>query len=587
MQTNKIYEFANFRLDIREKLLLREGEPVPLTPKVFDTLQILVENAGRLLEKDELMEKIWQDRFVEESNLNSNIKMLRKALSDDVAKPQFIETVRLRGYRFVAEVREITHEDVSTNGILLPLSEPLENHSANFPKFKKILPPIAVAIAIGVISLGFWVVGNKSAKISASVLSEPFASEKLSTNGKVLVAVISPDGKKVVYTNGIEGKQSVWIRQLDSGNNVEIIPPSDDFYYGLEFSPDGNFLYFVRAPKSVPRPFDIYRVSIFGGIPQKIIGETDNWISISPDGATISFVRCYRREDENCSLWIADAADGKNEWKLVSRQRPFRIADNRISPDGKTIAFAVGQSETQANEFGLSEVEIESGKERELTAEKFFNIWGLAWLPDRSGLLLTASRVPNKHFRIWQISTASGEAAPLTKDSETYSKLSLDKEANLMVATQVKQDFRLHLINLENPPVNRVLADASSVAFAPDGKIIFSSLMTGNDEIWSVNADGSGQRQLTNNPADEIASVVSPDSNSIFFSSNRTGETHVWRMNADGSNQTQLTKTTGGFPLSLSPDGRWLYYHHNLTKTLRRISLQDGAEELILDKRKG
>lgn len=107
----KFYEFASFRLDPSQKFLLWDGKPVPLTPKVFDTLEILIENAGRLLEKDELMRKIWHDHFVEESNLTSNIKMLRKALGDDAAHPRFIETVPKRGYRFIAEVRRIEEDE--------------------------------------------------------------------------------------------------------------------------------------------------------------------------------------------------------------------------------------------------------------------------------------------------------------------------------------------------------------------------------------------------------------------------------------------------------------------------------------------
>src|SRR5689334_12153346 len=105
-QIGSIYEFGDFRLDTKAKTLLRVDQPVPLTPKVFETLQFFLEHAGRLLEKDELMQGIWQDRFVEESNLTFNIKMLRKALQDDAQRPRFIETVPCRGYRFIAEVKQ-------------------------------------------------------------------------------------------------------------------------------------------------------------------------------------------------------------------------------------------------------------------------------------------------------------------------------------------------------------------------------------------------------------------------------------------------------------------------------------------------
>lgn len=589
-ETPYFYDFGGFRLDLAEKVLLRDGKFIPVTPKVFETLQVFVENAGRLIEKDELMRQIWQERFVEESNLTFNIKMLRKALGDNAAMPRFIETVPKRGYRFIAEVEKITGETVSKNGAARQtVFQPIENNSAvtDSPKSKKFFAPIIAVcvLLIGAIAVGSWYVQSKNLQ-TAPILSAPFALEKLSTNGKVNSAAISPDGKTVVYTNSSSGRQSVWLRQLDSGNNVEIIPPSDHAYYEIVFSPNGLFIYFIRRTKGIGELAKIYRVSIFGGIPTKIVDEVQGWLSVSPDGAKISFVRCYYREDENCSLWIADSMDGKTERKLASRPRPFRIGDNQISPDGKRVVFAVGQSENAANEFGLMEVDLETGAERELTAQKFFNIRNLSWLPDESGLLITASRVPNKHFRIWQISAATGEALPLTKDSETYSALSTDKEAKTIVSTQIKEDFRLSLFQFKNATAGRVLANATELTFAPDGKIIFSSGMSGNDEIWSMSADGSEQRQLTNTAADEIAPVVSFDNNSIFFGSNRTGEMHVWRMNADGSNQTQITRKEGGKPIFVSPDGRWIYYQHGISKTLWRASAGGEEEQMILNKEK-
>ena len=110
LETKHFYDFGDFRLDLAEKVLLRDGKFIPITPKVFETLWVLVESAGHLVEKDELMQKIWQDRFVEESNLTFNVGMLRKALGDDASQPTFIETVQRRGYRFIAEVRRVETE---------------------------------------------------------------------------------------------------------------------------------------------------------------------------------------------------------------------------------------------------------------------------------------------------------------------------------------------------------------------------------------------------------------------------------------------------------------------------------------------
>src|SRR2546429_7339660 len=105
------YRFGEFTVDGDQKVLLRNDSPLPLAPKVFDTLLILVGNSGRIVEKEELMTRLWPDSFVEEANLTFNIQQLRKSLGDNARKPQYIETVPRRGYRFIAEV-----DEVSTSG---------------------------------------------------------------------------------------------------------------------------------------------------------------------------------------------------------------------------------------------------------------------------------------------------------------------------------------------------------------------------------------------------------------------------------------------------------------------------------------
>ena len=286
-------------------------------------------------------------------------------------------------------------------------------------------------------------------------------------------------------------------------------------------------------------------------------------------------------DDEYCSLWVANASDGGNEKKLVTSQRPIRIADNEISPDGTKVAFALGQSRNQANEFRLMEVGIDGGQQREITSEQFFNVKSATWLPDQSGLLVTAARIPNKYFRIWKISASTGKVEPLTKDPETYSVLSLDRSATQLVTTQIKQDFRAFSFALDDPSKMRPLADATSAAIASTGRIFYSSTMSGNDEIWSMNSDGTEQRQLTNDPADDRQPVASPDGKTIYFASNRTGEAHVWRMAADGSGQTRVTQNEGGSPLFAAPDGRSIYYRQDLTGTLWSVSTENGEEKAV------
>src|ERR1044071_7134279 len=106
-QDNHSYEFGRFRLKVAERVLLREGELVPLTPKVFDILVTLVEHGGQVVSKDDLMKRVWPNTFVEEGNLTQNISLLRKALGETAGGVQFIETVPRRGYRFVADTNAL------------------------------------------------------------------------------------------------------------------------------------------------------------------------------------------------------------------------------------------------------------------------------------------------------------------------------------------------------------------------------------------------------------------------------------------------------------------------------------------------
>ncbi len=134
------YEFGPFRLDPVERLLLRDGKAIPLTPKAFDTLLLLVENSGHLLTKDELMKRLWPETFVEEVNLAQNISAIRRALETSNDGAQYIETVPKGGYRFIAETRRVSSEPS-----VPPMSQALWRRGAL---------GIAAVIAIAVLAWG-------------------------------------------------------------------------------------------------------------------------------------------------------------------------------------------------------------------------------------------------------------------------------------------------------------------------------------------------------------------------------------------------------------------------------------------------
>src|SRR5499427_3704668 len=142
--TQVLYEFGPFRLDPSHEELVEGTRKVSLTPKAYKTLLVLVENRGRTLAKDELLEKVWPDAFVEEATLAQNIFTLRKLLRDDRETAQYIETLPKRGYRFVAEVREVRTETVP-----LQPARPESRFSPSATLYAVILAGVLVAVLGG------------------------------------------------------------------------------------------------------------------------------------------------------------------------------------------------------------------------------------------------------------------------------------------------------------------------------------------------------------------------------------------------------------------------------------------------------
>src|SRR5689334_20570727 len=182
---NLTYDFGRFRLKTAERVLLREGELVPLTPKVFDILITLVENSGQVVAKDDLMKRVWPSTYVEEGNLTQNISLLRKALGETSGGAQFIETVPRRGYRFVAETNLTGADFAPLVSAEVPASPVMT--AAATPKRR--MPAFAVAaglVVASIIGLMYFTskAGNTAPIQSIAVL--PFIDESADPDGEYI-----------------------------------------------------------------------------------------------------------------------------------------------------------------------------------------------------------------------------------------------------------------------------------------------------------------------------------------------------------------------------------------------------------------
>jgi len=218
------YEFGPFRLETGERILLREGQFVILTPKIFDTLLVLVESGGRILDKEDLLKKVWPDTIVEEVSLAKKISLLRKVLGED-AGHHYIETIPRRGYRFVAEVREVWEESSAQappanghNGTWRAQQpadkrEEVRTETAAYPvaasdpipvqakRFARRLVWAGSLLTVGLLAglTLWWLVIGSATKASKSSLPTLNAVPLTSFQGHETQAAFSPDGSQIAF----------------------------------------------------------------------------------------------------------------------------------------------------------------------------------------------------------------------------------------------------------------------------------------------------------------------------------------------------------------------------------------------------
>ena len=596
------YRFGDFAIDLEQRVLLRSKQPIPLTPKVFDTLLVLVERHGRIVSKDELMRRLWPDSFVEDSNLIFNVQHLRKALGDDARHPVFIETIARRGYRFIADVEEcLTDEGAVTSDVkvrsvheypsqITPLVAPSNSASeATVIESAALTPlkllsrsPIAIALATSiliVVSISAWYLARAKSDSGRSLnvgttpgATRPLKIEKLTLTGKNRHAVISPDGQYIAYTFPVKGQNSVWLRQLSTDSGREIVSPGERLG-GLAISHNGQHLYFIKGP---PESFALYRVALpLGGVPMRLIEKPQGTYSLSPDDRQIAFVR-YSEDDKQCALMIA-GVDGQHERAIAIHDQLDRFNTPAWSPDGTNIAVAVGPSDSGSQQVRVVQFNAATGSEMELTSVRWFHISRIVWLPDQSGLLVTGNKTLGQPKQIWRLNHRSGEVTPMTDGMISYVDLSLTADGSRAVAPQVTSTSNIWIGPAAgSQALKRITHAAEDFCWMADGRIVYSSRNSIHANLWIMQPDGTDQKQLTYEGERNGNPAATADSRYIVFTSTRSGILQIWRMDSDGSDATQLTKGPGhGLP-AVSPDGQWVYYNSVDDWSLWKIPIRGG-----------
>ena len=641
---NQIYEFGRFRLETAERTLSREGKQISLPPKAYETLLVLVRNSGHVLEKDDLMSQVWADTVVEEVNLARNIWTLRKALGDDDGEKRYIETVPRVGYRFVAPVTELTgevsslviqrrvraqivKEEVEVPDTLPAVADPVALLPPKERKIGRWLALMALA-AIGLITAitviwfsrhhtppvvgytgfrfltdgrqddvsAYWINGEiyfhkwltptryESWKMNPDGTNQRRANTEIKS---LVVGRWSRDGKRVLFFKE-DSNKTVYLANAD-GTNETALP----FMTGnMDWSPDGSqFVYEVRTAEHSGQIF-LYTIKTRQNIPLTDNQSLNADPSFSPDGKEIVFVS---DRDKNVNIYLMQS-DGSNLRRLTDEPS----FDNYpvFSPDGTQVAFQSNREDERVQVY-LKNVNDDTPPRKLMRTERAIGIYPGCWSPDGTQILLYTPESGKDRIVLADVDPP---AQPVLSDAAadlTSPQLSADGKEMIYEAQTSEHSLELRLTDLGTKRTRTIFKTEGDYgpdfymlpAWSPDNSLIaFCNKVNGKSEIFTMKPDGTGLKNLTNNPLRDSNPIFSPGGSEIIFVRDNYGRAQLYRMDLNGGNQRRVTDRSG-YEMSpaFSPDGSYLAFAgdregHGLDIFL--LDLKNPTDEKVIASRR-
>ena len=414
---------------------------------------------------------------------------------------------------------------------------------------------------------------------------ENFAITQITNNGKTVAAAVSPDGKLLLSVLEDKGKQSLWLKNVPTNSDTQVMPPADAFYQTPKFSPDGNTIYFRKAENTAHTLFVLYRAPVFGGTPQAVVHDIDSGISFSPDGKRFMFQRGNTPEVGKSEVITANL-DGGDEKVIATVPLTGQIMA-MWSPDGREFAVTVPDADDPFNAIGLSDAV--SGKN--LNAIKFgkFQVDDLLWMPDGRGFLVQypTNLSPAAHEQIGYVPTGGGKLRPVTKDTNSYQSLSVSSDGKTLATIQQKFSRTLYLLPTAgfsgNVPEPAGAQNKTSFLFsyASNGDIYFDD----GSNMVRMSPDGNNRTVLLSDPGAQLIRPTGCNGGRyIVFTwagHGGTSNANIWRVNSDGSNPKQLSFGRIDIIPVCSADGKWVYYQEVPNLNVMRVPVEGGKPERV------
>jgi Tol biopolymer transport system component len=446
----------------------------------------------------------------------------------------------------------------------------------------------ALALVAGI---AWWQLSRRAAPVAAPA-ARALSVSRVTATGRVIEAAMSPDGKYVAYVESDQGQQTLWLRQLSGGRTIELIPPRRVYYWGHVFTNDGaRIVYGQKSDDDFNGAF--YEIATLGGSSRKLVGGIDSAPAFSADGSRMAWLRGRYPERDQSALMVAKT-DGTDTRVLATRRQPEAFipvffAAPSWSPDGRLIAASVITRQAGLQKAKVMAFRTDTGVD-ELIADQDWSFVGqVGWLPGGDALLAIAQGPQQATNQVWLLSYPKGPARSVTNDLFDYRIINLtaDGRSLLTVANDVQSEiWTMPLVGERRArKIPSARTDgAYGVAVAPDGRIVYSSLVSGARDLWIMNPDGSDRRPVTSDPDTEVGPSVTAEGQ-LFFASRTPEGGEIRRMRLDGEDARTVIRGVPPLPIAVSGDGHWVVYRmvEQGVTHLWRVRGEGGAPERLTD----
>jgi DNA-binding winged helix-turn-helix (wHTH) protein/Tol biopolymer transport system component len=575
------FVFNNFILDSEQRVLWKEGEAVPVSPKVFETLELLVMNEGRIVSKQEFMKALWPDSFVEDGNLTQNIFILRKLLGTSEEGRSYIETFSRRGYRFAGTIRredvplegetsaparavfeEGNSDSTSLPGLVDDLASPIEAQVSSPAAGHRMTKPLLLVFITAFI---FLLVAGSGLALRWKTRIRVGAYRRITNDGRAkdllnTPSILVPVGNALYFTEVI-GDQSILAQVSAEGGEIAygMAPSPRVHVVGFQQGSPGTLLFGANWPIDANQPLLEQDISSATGSPVFNLRAQD--ASWSPDGGKLAYSQLgnvFVRSSDGKTIQVATVR-GLAYWP-------------RWSPDGSRLRFSESY---QGFHDRLWEVDSAGGGLHQLFADQADSDHVCCGSWTKSGRAFVYLSVQTSNSKIRIRTEDGGIGSRWTQQSLDLSAAPLDRWIAPLPGPDGKHLFaigeQLHgrLVRIDpatrrpEPFIGGISAEG--VSFSPDHEsIVWTAYPEGT--LWRSRSDGSGRVQLTQAPLVARFPHWSPDGSTIVFTAASPGsDWQLYTVPANGGEVKVLVPESRGQGVaSWSPDGKALAFGHLL-----------------------